>query len=224
MWNVWKEMDATHKDFTDTDGLDTEFVFYDETKTMVKVKVRDCLDSTKLGYKYEHVEIPWRDSLPTKPIGGSKGFAKKKAVEGVADVASVFPRKLNKVVHAIVRRPMKKEGDEEVLLISAIEVRGDEFVKFDVYINVDDHKKHGPASSTFAGSFVHVPHHPKHSKTTHIIKTNMRLPITEVLKDLQVDDGEEVVVTLVPRNGKDSVTVGGVLIGAAMCKIIQRSS
>lgn len=47
MWNVWKTLGGKRKDFTDTDWLDSGFLFYDENKQLVRVKVRDCLDSSK---------------------------------------------------------------------------------------------------------------------------------------------------------------------------------
>lgn len=218
MWNVWKQLDHKHKDFTDSDWLDSAFLFYDEEPKLVRVKIRDCVDTTRLGYKYEDVKIPWRVVRPIPPLTGvPAGFARKKAAEGVADnAASIFPQKLSSVVNAIVNRPPKilsrneeNEEKEELLVISPIMVQRDKFVKFDVYINVEDHNQYGPESSKFAGSFVHVPHRHKHSP--NIIKTRLTLGITEVLEDLQVED-DMVVVTIVPRAGKDAVTVGGVEI------------
>ena len=40
----------------------------------------------------------------------------------------------------------------------------------------------------------------------------MRIAITELLEDLDADDDDSVIVTLVPRAGTDDVTIGGIEI------------
>ena len=62
------------------------------------------------------------------------------------------------------------------------------------------------AKTEFAGSFVSVPHA---SHTAKMIRTNLRLGITELLDDIGADNGETVVVTLVPKSGIGKVTVTG---------------
>lgn len=220
MWDLWKGIGGSHRDFTDSDWLDTAFLFYDENAQLVRVKVRDCLDSAKLRYTYQEVEVPWLRSRPTTrrvaKTAAADSARKKKA--GAGDAASVFPRKLDSVVKVIVKRPKKsrskkeKEDEDELLVIDQIEVPRDVPAKFDVFVNVEDHKKRGPGASEFAGSFVNVAHKHKHSKSPALIKTRLRLGITELLEDLGADDDDDVVVTLVPRYGKDVITVGGVHI------------
>lgn len=48
--------------------VESGFVFHDENKNLVRVKVKDCLDERKLGYVYQDVDIPWSNSRPT-PLG-----------------------------------------------------------------------------------------------------------------------------------------------------------
>lgn len=65
MWDVWKTLPGgSRTGFDDPDWLDSELLFYDENADMVRVRVRDSLDITKLRYSYEEVENPWANYLP----------------------------------------------------------------------------------------------------------------------------------------------------------------
>ncbi|XP_031259981.1 polyphenol oxidase, chloroplastic-like [Pistacia vera] len=221
LWTVWKTLGGKRKDFTDSDWLDASFLFYDENANPVRVKVRDCLDTKKLGYVYQDVEIPWLKSKPTP-----KKFFKKVAktfghVAHAAELktnfvaATQFPIVLDKTISTVVPRPRKsrskkeKEEEEEVLVIESIEFEKDAAVKFDVFINDEDEVATGPDKTEFAGSFVSLPHKHKHHKK---MKTRLRLGLTDLLEDLNAEDDDSVVVTLVPRYGKGLVSVGGIKI------------
>lgn len=229
MWSLWKTVGGGRRqDITDRDFLDASFVFYDENAQMVRIKVRDVLDNTKLGYEYQAVDIPWLSSRPTprlsKAVRKMKKLSVANAADDVAGTQDVFPAKLDKVISVMVKRPKKKRSKkekdekEEVLEIRNIELPADAFVKFDVFINdEDDDPKSRPDQSEFAGSFVNVPH--KHNNNKHgekkkkkNIKTNFSLSLTEILEDLDAEDDERVLVTLVPRIGCGSVTIGGIKI------------
>jgi polyphenol oxidase len=224
MWSVWKSLGGKRQDFTDPDWLNASFVFYDENANLTKVYVKDCLDSTNLGYVYQDVDIPWVTSKPTPRTSKVSQIVKKvkKAVSGVANAAEevpssavVFPGKLDKKVTVLVPRPKKsrskkeKDEEEEVLLIEGIEVDRDVFVKFDVFINDEDETTSGPHKTEFAGSFVNVPHKHKHNKK---IKTRLRLGISELLEDLGAEDDDNVLVTLVPKTGAGHVSIDAVQI------------
>ncbi|XP_020591295.1 polyphenol oxidase, chloroplastic-like [Phalaenopsis equestris] len=218
LWSVWKTLGGNRKDFKDPDWLDASFLFYDENAQLVKVKVRDCLDTENLGYKYQEVESLWLNKRPTPKAGTStKGLLKKKAPAVSGEPA--FPVTLNKPVSATVKRPKKgrsqkeKENEEEVLLVEGIVVDRHEFVKFDVYINSSEEEKLRPSASEFAGSFVNLPHKHGHGKKVKDLKTNLRLGITDLLEDLGAEDDDSVVVTLVPRTENGSkMKVGGLRI------------
>ncbi|KAK9150053.1 hypothetical protein Syun_008362 [Stephania yunnanensis] len=209
MWMIWRRLGGMRRDFTDPDWLNASFLFYDENAQLVRVKVRDCLDPSAMRYKYQEVDIPWLKTKPTpkspKGTKPSQQLKKKSITDG-------FPISLNKVVQVTVKRPKQgrtqkeKQEEEEVLVIEGIELNGDTAVKFDVYVNDDDESAR-PDKSEFAGSFVNVPH--KHEKK---VKTTLRLGITDLLEDLGVEDDDEVVVTIVPRIGKEVVSIGGVRI------------
>nr|ADC92563.1 polyphenol oxidase [Nelumbo nucifera] len=217
MWTIWKKLGGRRKDFKDPDWLNAGFLLYDENKQLVRVKVRDCLDEKKLRYSYQDVEIPWMKTRPTpgKLMAAAqklkitdRGLKKKKPT------VSEFPKELDAPFKVVVKRPRKsrskkeKEDEEEILVIDQVELERDTVVKFDVYINDEDEPS--PDKSEFAGSFVNVPH--KHGKKMSKLKTCLRFGISELLEDLEAEDDDEVVVTIVPRIGGDLVTIGGIKI------------
>ncbi|WOH04951.1 hypothetical protein DCAR_0624363 [Daucus carota subsp. sativus] len=206
MWNIWKDLDPEHhKDLDNTDWLDAAFLFYDETETLVRVKIRDCLDTAKLGYTYQNIPLPWLKFHPKrKPIpkgrGGDKEFPK---------ASEVFPKVLDVMIKVTVPRPKKsrskeeKEAQQEILVIEGIEYDGDEYVKFDVYVNGDDEVGSGPVYADFAGVFSNVPS----TKKTKV-KATQSFGLSKLLEDLKAEDDENVVVALVPRTGQGKVTGG----------------
>ncbi|KAF3653231.1 Polyphenol oxidase F, chloroplastic [Capsicum annuum] len=61
MWNEWKAIGGKRKDLTRKDWLNSEFLFYDENQNPWRVKIRDCLDTKKMGYDYAPMPTPWRN-------------------------------------------------------------------------------------------------------------------------------------------------------------------
>lgn len=215
IWNVWKGLGGRRKDLADPDWLDASFVFYDENANLVKIRVRDCIDSDKLRYEYQDVGNPWLNTRPTVTSGV------RPRVAGVAQANVVdpkFPIKLDSVVTAKVKRPKaartkeEVEEKEEVLVVEGIELDRDVHVKFDVFVNVTDHGKVGPGGRELAGSFVNVPHRHKHDKMSKRLKTRLQLGLTELLEDLKAEGDGSIMVTLVPRQGKGKVKVGSLKI------------
>ncbi|KAG5047253.1 hypothetical protein AAZX31_06G252900 [Glycine max] len=222
MWSIWKTLGGKRRDFTDSDWLESGLLFYDENKNLVRVKVKDCLDTRKLGYVYQDVEIPWLKSKPSPrrsrvqkvALGPHFNTGVARAAETSRNVQ--FPLVLDSVVSIVVKRPKKsrskkeKEEEEEVLVIEGVEYDSNIPVKFDVLINDEDDKQIQPEDSEYAGSFVTVPHSHKH-KNKKII-TCLRLGLTDLLEELEAEDDDSVVVTLVPRYGKGRVQIGGIKI------------
>ncbi|CAH9096106.1 unnamed protein product [Cuscuta europaea] len=214
MWTIWKQLGgkgSRRSDFTDSDWLDSSFIFYDENKQAVRVRVGDCLDNQKLGYRYEFANLTWLNSkpIPTKKRAGLVGMST------APFVTSVFPVALDKVVQVKVARPKKsrtnqeKEDEEEILLIEGIEVSIDEYAKFDVYLNDEDEPEGGKEAAEYAGSFAHLPHKHKGSKK---IKTSLSLGLNEPLEDLGAEDDDTILVTLAPKVGGGVVTVDNIQI------------
>ncbi|XP_008224998.1 PREDICTED: polyphenol oxidase, chloroplastic [Prunus mume] len=222
MWSIWKTLGGKRTDISQSDWLDSGFLFYNENAELVRVKVRDSLESKSLGYVYQEVEIPWLQSKPT-PRRAKLALSKIKKKLGVAHAAEsstqivagrAFPINLETKISTVVPRPKQKkrnkkekEEEEEILVIEGIEFDRDVAVKFDVYVNDVDDLPSGPDKTEFAGSFVSVPHRHKHKKK---INTILRLGLTDLLEDLDAEDDESVVVTLVPKYG--AVKIGGVKI------------
>ncbi|KAE8728795.1 Polyphenol oxidase II [Hibiscus syriacus] len=229
MWNIWKSLPGKkpgkkRTDFADTDWLDSSFLFYDENANLNRVKVRDALDTRNLGYDYQRVDIPWLKNKPTprRPgKGRGQGHGRGQAVAAETKAASVirnaFPIVLDKVVRIEVPRPKKsrtkheKEDEEEVLVLQNIQVDRDIAVKFDVYINdEDDETPTEPEDSEFAGSFTNIPHN--HHKPGVKLDTNLTLPLSDLLEDLDVEGDDNIEVTLVPKEGKGLVSIGNIKI------------
>ncbi|CAL9015389.1 unnamed protein product [Prunus brigantina] len=222
MWSIWKTLGGKRTDISQSDWLDSGFLFYNENAELVRVKVRDSLESKSLGYVYQEVDIPWLQSKPT-PRRAKLELSKIKKKLGVAHAAEsstkivagrAFPINLETKISTVVPRPKQKkrnkkekEEEEEILVIEGIEFDRDVAVKFDVYVNDVDDLPSGPDKTEFAGSFVSVPHRHKHKKK---INTILRLGLTDLLEDIEAEDDESVVVTLVPKYG--AVKIGGVKI------------
>ncbi|KAM3750139.1 hypothetical protein ACB098_04G014800 [Castanea mollissima] len=225
MWTIWKTLGGKKRsDPKDKDWLNTTFLFYDENAQAVRVKVKDCLEPTNLNYVYQDVEIPWLKSKPKPRKSKTKKVAKLFQLGGGVGVAQAaetssssvkFPVVLDKVISTVVSRPKKKrskdekEDEEEVLVVEGIQFERDAAVKFDVYVNDEDDSPSRPDKTEFAGSFVNVPHRHNHTKK---MNTCLNLGITELLEDLDAEDDDSVVVTLVPRFGKGLATIGGIKI------------
>lgn len=198
MWNIRKEKQRL-PDITDPDWLHAEFYFYDENKDLVRVKVKDCLDTKKLRYGYQDVDIQWMNSN-SKPTP-RKLKLKKFAPEPPATDKPPFY--LNQVSRTLVHRSKnKKKEQEEVLEINGIQCV-DERLKFDVYINENDPSKSGPGKTEFAGSFVRIPHKHSHGE----VNVCLQIGISELLKDLCAEEDESVLVTLNRRYGESKVQI-----------------
>ncbi|KAI3993675.1 hypothetical protein MKX01_002688 [Papaver californicum] len=201
IWTIWKSLGGNRKDFTDPDFLNAVFLFYDENKQLVRVTVKDCLEPENMRFKYQDVEIPW---LQMKPKAPKARMLRTKIAKKTAAGKTEYPVILDKTVHVLVKRPIikrrskkEKEDKEEMLIISGIELDRGAPVKFDVYINYDDNV--GPESSEYAGCFTNVPHAHGDHKGKKIIKTYMKLGINDILEDLDAEDDDEILVTLVPK-------------------------
>nr|BAM15846.1 hypothetical protein [Portulaca oleracea] len=225
MWSVWRTLGPKNKNFKDSDFLDSSFVFYDENAKAVRIRVRDVLDTKKLGYEYQPVDLPWLKSRPTPRRAKVKAvFNKVKdavaAEPSTMDVPTVaFPKPLDKVIRTHLMRPQKSrtkraKDDEEEVLVIEVESKAHEFSKFDVYVNDEDEylTKENRVRTEYAGSFVNVPHKHKTGGKEHKMNTTLRFGLTDLIEDLGADDDEGIDVILVPRVGTESVVIKSVKI------------
>ncbi|URE18660.1 polyphenol oxidase [Musa troglodytarum] len=201
IWSLWKKLSRNHRDFNDSDWLNTSFLFYDENADLVRVTVKDCLNTQWLRYRYQDVKIPWVKARPTPKLTKAQ-----------------FPVTLESPVSATLKRPKvgrsrkEKEEEEEVLIVEGIEFDRDHFIKFDVIVNATEGDGITPRDSEFAGSFVNAPHRHRHLKEENKGKTRLCLGITDLLEDIGGEDDDGVLVTIVPKAGKGKVSVGGLRI------------
>ncbi|RDX61923.1 hypothetical protein CR513_59800, partial [Mucuna pruriens] len=206
MWNIWKTKVPDHvsqqtkekysrrRDFTDPDWLESSFLFYDENKNLVRVKVKDCLDTTRMGYAFQKVDIPWLNSRPKPKILVPQSSAPRLQPEKSVQPPSFI---LNSKTRIVVNRPRHSSPDAEEVLVIDIDCAGSEGgTKFDVIINDDGDDTIEPFHTQFAGSFVSLPHSPR-SHDMEMLKAPLnidccplRLGITELLEDLKAQNDE----------------------------------
>ncbi|KAG5095617.1 hypothetical protein AAZX31_18G205700 [Glycine max] len=212
LWGIWKKLGEGRKDYSDDpDWLDSDFYFYDENANFVRVKVRDCFDTKRLGYVYEDVDLPWLRTPPTSRKSKLLREAKKGSL--LSSKPWKFPLVLDSITSIVVKRPKKwrskeeKEQEEEVLVIEGIEFGSDKYVKFDVHIDDDEDNLSGPDETEFVGSFVNVQHGHGHN-----VKTSFKVGISKVLESVEAEEDDEVLVSLVPKVGKGDAIIGGIKI------------
>ncbi|XXG59818.1 hypothetical protein AAC387_Pa04g1836 [Persea americana] len=219
MWHIYRAMRGHKTEFEDTDWLDASFLSMDENKQLVKVNVRDSLNSLKLKYTYEEVALPWAETgLRTKITKVTTKDKTDDTTVAVSEFGS-SPITLDKTIRVLVTRPKTsrsktdKEEAVETLVISGIQAPIFKPSRFDVYVTTPSGD--GVVSSDLgelAGSFTKLPHHgdSKDSTTTQTKKTKLKLGINNLLEDIDAEAAEKLVVSLVPRLGK--ITVGGVSV------------
>ncbi|KAI4299338.1 hypothetical protein L6164_032807 [Bauhinia variegata] len=143
LWSVWKTLPGKfRKDFTSKDWLDSGFTFYDENSNVVKVTIRDCLDTKNLGYIYKDVENLWvsEDFKPKPRLALKTSNAKFPAAPTIDETK--FPLVLDSTKKFYVMRPKQKPKANEnlILLIEDIEFLSFFRVKFDVFVNDEGDK------------------------------------------------------------------------------------
>ncbi|CAN1223491.1 Polyphenol oxidase latent form, chloroplastic [Linum perenne] len=229
LWNIWKTIDPkTRVDFPDDDFREASFLFYDENRELVRIKVKDVLDNFPLGYDYEDSPTPWREinSTPNQYNTARKKLVGAAASRKMIDAAkltpqSAFPVKLDKAVNVTLTRPKKgrskkeKQESSEILVIHGIEFGGDKVISFDVLVNDEPENPSGPSNSEFAGTFVHVPHGPTrhvHAEGKKKHTANFRMDITDLVDDIGAENDDDLLVTFIPKISDGSVSIGGVSI------------
>ncbi|MCL7025808.1 hypothetical protein MKW94_007259 [Papaver nudicaule] len=114
---------------------------------------------------------------------------------------------------------------EEILVVYGIDVETDVYSKFDIYVNLvlDGSEKGsninlGPQFREYAGTYINLPDGfrtitNEGDTTIKRRKTNLKLGISELLRDLEADEDDSILVTLVPKSDSGrNTTVGGVRI------------
>lgn len=76
----------------------------------------------------------------------------------------------------------------------------------------EDEATNGADKTEFAETFVNVPHQHHHKLGKKVTKTSQRFGLNELLEDLGAEDDDNVLVTLVPRQGRGHVKIGSIKI------------
>ncbi|CAL9775996.1 unnamed protein product [Musa acuminata subsp. burmannicoides] len=225
MWDIYRNLRGNRVEFEDNDWLDSTFLFHDENEQLVKVKASqmlDCLNPTKLRYTFEQVPLPWLGKINCQKTAETKSKATTELSLNRVNEFGTTAQALDasNPLRVIVARPKKnrkkKEKQEkvEVIQIKDIKVTTNETARFDVYVAVPYGDLAGPDYGEFVGSYVRLAHRMKGSEGTEVQgpkkKGKLKLGITPLLEDIDAEDADKLVVTLVLRTG--SVTVGGVSI------------
>ncbi|KAH7652230.1 Polyphenol oxidase protein [Dioscorea alata] len=215
MWSVWQKHVAKKTiNFNDADWLETAFLLYDENARLVRIKVKDCLDTTWLRYTYQDVRNPWLNARPTPKVRRSKAKAAAEAAAAANKEKTIFPLTLSSPVSTTVKRPRvrrskeEKKTEVEVLVVDGILAVKEKPVKFDVYVNApNDFGRLGPEASEFAGCFLNpqAGHDTRHRYT-------LRLNITELVDEIGADGDGTITVTLVPRTYTENLEIGALWI------------
>ncbi|PHU29006.1 Polyphenol oxidase F, chloroplastic [Capsicum chinense] len=219
MWSEWKATGGKRRDLSNKDWLNSEFFFYDENRNPFRVKVRDCLDTKKMGYDYAPMPTPWRNFKPIR-----KTTTGKVNTASLPPASKVFPlAKLDRAISFSINRPassrtqQEKNEQEEMLTFNKIQYDDRQYVRFDVFLNVDKTVNADELDKAeFAGSYTSLPH-VHGDNTTHVTSVTFRLAITELLEDIGLEDEDTIAVTLIPKKGGEGISVEGAEINLVDC-------
>ncbi|XP_057812430.1 polyphenol oxidase I, chloroplastic-like [Salvia miltiorrhiza] len=211
MWTIWKTIPSVFpKDINELvvpnpdDFNNASFMFYNEKRKLVRVKVADCLDHTKMGYEYEYSHTPWMTYRPPqRPEPVNTAELAKTAETG----DNVFPLILNKPHRVVVPKPFKGKADE-VLVLEDIICDSLKLVRFDVFVNDADDTPQKLDRAEYAGCFTQIPHRVRAKESANDLHLNLK----ELYENINIADDDFIVVTIVPHINGDDVTIGGIKI------------
>ncbi|KAH7677123.1 polyphenol oxidase protein [Dioscorea alata] len=213
LWSFYRALRSNRYEFKDRDWLDATFIFFNEDGQVVRVKIEDSLNASKLCYTYKESPAPWLGQVAKKKT--------KVKIPGSQVQVNEFGserKELDKAIQVLVKRPKKsrskseKENEGEVLFIQDIIVSDGKKARFDVYIDAPAAPDRASADNIgeFAGSFVKLPDTEQAAKASKDKKRLLKLGISSILEDFGIEDADNIVVTIVPQFG--SVSIGGVFI------------
>ncbi|KMZ75172.1 Catechol oxidase [Zostera marina] len=228
LWDVWRDLYDYKLEWDDPDWFESFFYFYDENMQLVRVKVSDMLDRTKLGYRYVESPTPWLNHRPkplVKPRLAKKALAKKTDTGyvglGGRTLDSTFTVRVPRTVTVGKEmRRKEKEEVEEMIVVYGIDAGDDVAVRFDVFVNMIDEATAIASDARvreYAGSFLTMRSGKRLDTATKIegstkLKTTFKIGISEILEDLEAVDDDSIWVTVVPRGGVTGVSIEGIKI------------
>ncbi|CAH9095419.1 unnamed protein product [Cuscuta epithymum] len=220
MWSVWKGLGGKRRDIADPDWLQSEFLFYDENKNLVKVNVQDCLDHKKLGYTFQDMPTQWMRSRPTSK---KKTQSARSTKISIPLAINILPTTLQQTVTFYVMRPKtsrskQEKADTEELLNLSLTYDETKYIRFDVFLNEDNLLKVFELDrAEYLGSFANLAHIHENSNENQPKTTTYSLAITELLEDLGLELDKNVAVTVVPKYNGEFMTINSVDVSLLSC-------
>ncbi|KAH7373378.1 hypothetical protein KP509_17G052700 [Ceratopteris richardii] len=214
LWDKWRYglPGGPRDDHSDPDFLNAEFYFYDENGSLVKVKVSDALDSSKLGYGYPEVAADelWINYSPAPVTSGSAvPAARASGVPVVGAAPQNGTISLGSGLTAIVAAPgntSRSTKQREVVVIQGLKVTRDSFVSVLVFVNLpSSNSSTATSSAEYVGTYNIIP---APGKT---LTANVKLEIGDNLQRIGIQSEAEVVLSLVVK-GNQPITIQGLLI------------
>ena len=236
-WYIWDTIpDRRQEHYSDTDFLDSSFVFYDENAELVQVSVKDWLDpETQLGITFEPCpgSNVYRTSSFPQPLGKVRGVVPKGKAnlpEGLPKSKSKFEKKLgvSEALPVVVKRPTGKSAFaqakgiaesqvEEVLVLEGFTIPSQADTVLTVFINLPDANASTSLDcAEYVGTYASLPHMGMGMGMGKDMgmgrMTDIRFSITANIANLGIEDQDSFVVTVVSNVVKtraSQVTIGG---------------
>ncbi|BFI16158.1 polyphenol oxidase [Marchantia polymorpha subsp. ruderalis] len=217
LWNVWKALppgdgQRKRKDYDDHDFLETVFEFFDENQDLVQVKVKDTLDSRKLGILYQpmvHSDSLWINHKPngTTPSYNSSDV-RVSTSNAIGRHPTSFKVKRRAPTTADLRGTQAQNVDQlsETVVLEHVRVPELMYLTLDAFIDSPTATADTDEDSTaYVGSFTHlpsgVPAVAKLRADDDMYRTlNIRFSTSLALRRLGITNWTtDITVTVVPR-------------------------
>ncbi|MCO5562891.1 hypothetical protein L7F22_016527 [Adiantum nelumboides] len=192
LWEMWKGLG--NEDIDDSDYLNSEFVFYNENAELVKVNVRDSLDTVKLGYVYADVENLWMNLTTTRLSDGVASLSESERV-------CVMGEEMVEPCSLVLRRDKEAAlAAEEMVVIGGIEGVLDSPAHFEAFVNLPLASMATMVNCTeFAGRFSTLAQMIVTNMTGNYLNTSVQFAVGSIVEELGLDEEDNLIVTLVPR-------------------------
>ncbi|KAH7442081.1 hypothetical protein KP509_03G069500 [Ceratopteris richardii] len=232
LWAVWNTIGGRRRDHTDPDFLNAQFLFYDECGDMVRVRVEDALDNSKLGVSYLKVNgdklwlnfEPQPLSATTTTTTTTTTDVTPKSIDEIPELGPSSPGKsatnVDKKLVSLAKRPtvipqelldkgLAQEDLEEVLVLEDVQVPRNVASHIAVFINLPDADANTPLSiAEYVGSFINVPHFAGEGMDMSMRSVIVRFGIKDNLRRLGITDPSTITVTIVAKlGGSESVPI-----------------
>ncbi|BBN15211.1 protein MpPPO59 [Marchantia polymorpha subsp. ruderalis] len=235
LWDVWKNIpDKVTKsgsrkrmDYTSRDFLDTEFTFYDENQDMVIVKVKDSLDSSKLGYKFtdlsksDNMWIYYEPMPPHQSSGPSNSSDYPAAAPSGYNYIGTDPISFRLDRRAPTSEDARQSGVKNVdqlqenVVLEKVKIPHSEYARFDVFINCPAANRQTHLYiSEYVGTFTHLPSgmvdmsksvSESSSNSDEFRIVTIRYSVNAASKRLGITDyNTDIVVTIVSKGARNT--------------------